>query len=300
MAKQGDTRWARAVRGQGRAKPKPGGTGGHSRVAGSRVAAKRAQKAKEAKEAQEELNRDLGAAAEIQACLMPPKMPQIPGYDVWTAYLSAKIVGGDYYDFFPVDKERLGIAVADVSGKGIPGAMVMASTRTLFRVLGPQCGSAAETLRRTNYHVARDIKRGMFVTAMLAVLNVHTREMEVCSAGHNPMVVYFKRRGRIGLMNPAGMALGFDKGEIFDRILVESRLRLELGDRVVLYTDGVVEAMNSKNEQYGDDRFYKFVLRNAHMTSKDFVRALTRDLDEHKGEAEQHDDITIVTFKVTE
>ena len=253
---------------------------------------------KEVKKAKAELERDLGAAAEVQASLLPSKMPQIPGYDIYAYYRSAKEVGGDYYDFFPLDAERLALVVADVSGKGVPGAMVMASTRTLLRVLGPMSGSCAETLKQTNFHVARDVRRGMFVTAMLAVLTVETRQMTVCSAGHNPMVIYKERAQRCGILNPSGIALGFDKGPVFDRLLKESTITLEPGDRVVLYTDGVVEAMNAKNEEYGEERFYQFVLTHARMTSKDFVRALVRDLDDHKGDAEQHDDITIATVRL--
>lgn len=247
---------------------------------------------------EEVMSRELSIAADIQASLLPPKIPQLPGYDIYTYYRSAKEVGGDYYDFIPIDHERLGLVVADVSGKGIPGAMIMASTRTLLRLLGPQCGSAAETLRQTNVQVSRDIKRGMFVTAMFAILNVRTKELAVCSAGHNPMVVYRDRLTRIELVNPGGMALGFDKGPIFDRTLQEKTIRLDPGDRVVMYTDGVVEAMNERSEEFGEERFYRFVLTHARMQSKDFLRALAMELDKYKGSAPQHDDITAVSFRV--
>jgi sigma-B regulation protein RsbU (phosphoserine phosphatase) len=177
--------------------------------------------------------------------------------------------------------------------------MVMASTRTLLRLLGPSCVSASETLRQTNQQVAKDIKRGMFVTAIYAVLNVSTGEFEVCSAGHNPLVLYQAKAGRCVLVNPNGIALGFDKGPVFDRTLKESRFVLEPGDRVVMYTDGVVEAMNERHEEYGDSRLYRFVQQHATLPSKHFVNALVRDLDLHKGRAEQHDDITITTFRLT-
>jgi len=288
MARMNETRRHRAVRST------PGKTEAHPGVRSSRES----RKAKKVQKAKAELKADLSAAAEVQASLLPPRIPQIPGYDIYAYYRSAKEVGGDYYDFFPLDAERLGLVVADVSGKGIPGAMVMASTRTLLRVLGPISGSCADTLKQTNFHVARDVRRGMFVTAIMGVLTVGTRQMTVCSAGHNPMVIYKDRAQKCGILNPGGIALGFDKGPIFDRLLKESTITLEPGDRVVLYTDGVVEAMNSRHEEYGDDRFYQFILTHARMTSKDFVFALVRDLDEHKGKAEQHDDITIATVRV--
>ena len=254
--------------------------------------------AKEKEKEAEQIGHDLDAAREIQAQLLPEKIPQIPGYDVYPYYLSAKEVGGDYYDFFPIDSGRLAMVVADVSGKGIPGSMVMATTRTVLRILGPQCIEAPAIMRQTNIWVAKDIKRGMFVTAMFAILNVRKREMSVCSAGHNPMVLFRERTGRYELVNPSGIALGFDKGPIFDRTLQERKITLEGGDRVVMYTDGVVEAMNLEHEEYGDERLYEFVRKNARMRSKEFVNALVSDLEEHKGSADQHDDITISTFRV--
>lgn len=246
----------------------------------------------------ERLASELDAAREIQASLLPAKLPQIPGFEMFPFYRSAKEVGGDYYDFFPVDAERLAIVVADVSGKGIPGSMVMSSTRTILRILGPQCATAGELFRLTNGLVAKDIKRGMFVTAIIALLNVRTKEMTVCSAGHNPMILFRDRTADIELINPNGIALGFDGGPIFDRTLQEEVTKLEPGDTVVMYTDGVVEAMDVNGEEYGDERFYAFVKDHARMRSKDFVQAAIKDLDAHKGEAEQHDDITLVTFRV--
>lgn len=246
----------------------------------------------------ERLGLELDAASEIQASLLPSRIPSLPGYDVFPFYRSAKEVGGDYYDFFPIDREKLAMVVADVSGKGIPGSMVMATTRTTLRILGPECGTAAETLRQTNKLVAKDMSRGMFVTVIFAMLNVRAREMTVCSAGHNPMVIYRERTGKCDLVNPAGIALGFDKGPVFDRTLKDYSTRLELGDRVVMYTDGVVEAMNENQDEYGDQRFYEFVRDHARMRSKDFALAVVRDIERHRGAAEQHDDITISTFRV--
>jgi sigma-B regulation protein RsbU (phosphoserine phosphatase) len=137
----------------------------------------------------------------------------------------------------------------------------------------------------------------MFVTAILAFFNVRTGEMSVCSAGHNPMVVIRESTRRCELMNPGGIALGFDKGPVFDRTLREGRLVVGQGDRILMFTDGVVEAMNERREEYGEERFYRFVLRHSTLPSRELVRTIVRDLDEHKGRADQHDDITIVTFR---
>lgn len=246
------------------------------------------------------LNSELNLAKEIHAKLMPDKLPNLPGYDVYTAYYSAKEVGGDYYDFFGVDVEKglLGMVVADVSGKGIPGSMVMGTTRTILRMMAAGNPSPAEVLSKTNYHITRDIKRGMFVTMMYVILGVRTREMTIASAGHNPMVIWRQMTRTHELVRPNGIALGFDKGPIFDRTVREQKVQLYKGDRVVLYTDGIVEAMNEQREEWGDDTFYQFVCEHAELPSKDFVRQLLQALDRHKGDAEQHDDITVTTFRI--
>ncbi len=246
----------------------------------------------------EELEDQVGAAMEIQANLLPNKIPQIPSFDIYPYWRSAKEVGGDYYDFIPVDREKLALVVADVSGKGIPGSMVMATARTILHMVVADNPSPSDILMRTNAVVAREIKRGMFVTAMLAILDVPKKTLNVCSAGHNPMVVYRQKTGRCELINPNGIALGFDKGPVFNRTLQEKPVQLSPGDRVVLYTDGVVEAMNAQHEEFGDERFYRFVQKHARLSSKEFVTLLVKALDEHKGMAEQHDDITISTFRV--
>jgi sigma-B regulation protein RsbU (phosphoserine phosphatase) len=255
--------------------------------------------AREREREAERINSELSLAREIHGRLLPEKLPHLPGvYDIWAYYESAKEVGGDYYDFIPVDNEHLAIIVADVSGKGVPGSMVMGTTRTIMRLMSARNLSAASVLTKTNHHVARDIKRGMFVTAMYAVLNVRKREMIVASAGHNPMVIWRAATRTCELVRPNGIALGFDKGPVFERTVREQRVQLARGDRVLMYTDGVVEAMNENHEEWGDEALYEFTAKNAELSSKDFVKELFLALRGHQGDAEQHDDITISTFRV--
>ena len=121
--------------------------------------------------------------------------------------------------------------------------------------------------------------------------------MRFSSAGHNPMVIYRASTKTIELFNPTGIALGFDKGPLFERTIKESEATMEHGDRFVLYTDGVVESMNEAHEEFSDQRFYDFVLAHAEEDSKTFVHKLVAELKRHQGRASQHDDITIVTFK---
>jgi sigma-B regulation protein RsbU (phosphoserine phosphatase) len=257
------------------------------------------QSGRDSERENQRISGELNTAKAIHVKLMPEKLPQLPGIDIFTAYVSAKEVGGDYYDFIPVgDAAHLALCVADVSGKGIPGSMVMGTTRTIQRMMAVNNLSAADVLDRTNFHVARDIKRGMFVTCVYCILNVRTNEMTVASAGHNPLLWYHGATGTLEKVRPNGIALGFDKGPIFKRTIREERLKLEKGDRILLYTDGVVEAMNEQREEFSDEALDKFTLQNATLPSREFVRLLLKALDDHKGAAEQHDDITITTFRI--
>ena len=256
--------------------------------------------AREMERESERLTSELNTAQAIHAQLLPKKRPDLPGFDIDTLYNCAKEVGGDYYDFIPVgDAEHLAFVVADVSGKGIPGSMVMGQMRTVIRMMAVNNLSAAEVLAKTNYHVARDIKRGMFVTCMYAIMNLRTREMTIASAGHNPMLIWRAATGKIEKVRPNGIALGFDKGPVFNRTVREQKVRVAKGDRVVLYTDGVVEAMNLERDEWGDEALDAFTAKYATVPSNEYVRLLSKALDDHKGRAEQHDDITVLTFRIT-
>jgi serine phosphatase RsbU (regulator of sigma subunit) len=244
------------------------------------------------------IERELSIATEIQTKLLPERIPQIPGLDIHSFYLSAKEVGGDYYDFIVIDQTHLGIIVADVSGKGIPGSMVMTMARSLVRLASVRNVSPADTFKKVNRILAKDIRRGMFVTSIYMVLNVKTHELKVASAGHNPLVLFRAETGEYELVKPQGIALGFDKGTIFDNHIQEVAIQLKPGDRICAYTDGVNEAMNAESEEFGDERFYNLVKQHSRLSSKDFVNAIVAELEGHRGQAEQSDDITITTLAV--
>lgn len=244
------------------------------------------------------LEADLEAAREIQNRLLPTRKPNLPGIDLGVMYESAKQVGGDYYDFIPVDREHLGFVIADVSGKGVPAAMVMATTRTLLRLYAVANPSTADTLSKVNRELTRDLKRGMFVTTLYMILNPATRELSVSSAGHNPLIIYRARTKAVELKNPNGIALGFDGGPIFNKVIREEKVQLEVGDRVVIYTDGVTESMSPSRKEWGSDTLYEFTRRHADVSSEEFVTSLRAELRTHQGSAEQHDDISYVTFRV--
>ncbi|MBI4565481.1 MAG: SpoIIE family protein phosphatase [Planctomycetes bacterium] len=245
------------------------------------------------------LEHELDIAGEIQANLIPKKKLSLPDYDIDAYYRPSKEVGGDYYDFIDIDRSHFGVVVADVSGKGVPGSLVMAMARALIRMEAERSAnlSPADTLVRVNRMLARDIKKGMFVTVMYVIMDPSTHQVRLSSAGHNPMIVWHARTGAVSLRNPKGIALGIDPGPIFERSVSEETLTLEPGDRVILYTDGAVEAMNENNQEFGDRRFQELCKKLATLPSAQFLERIVKALDEHKGRSVQHDDITVLTLR---
>ncbi len=245
------------------------------------------------------LEHDLAIASEIQSNLVPKRMLKVPGYDISAYYRPSKEVGGDYYDFIEIDEENEGFIVADVSGKGVPGSLVMTMARAFIRMEAERSRntSPADTLSKANRMLAQDIKKGMFVTALYCILNKRTNELRVASAGHNPLVVWRAATNQVQLVNPNGIALGFDKGPVFERTVKDEKIVLGHGDRIVAFTDGTVEAMNAQNQEFGDERFYTLIRDLAPRDSNQMLNLLVKELDEHKGSAPQSDDITIVTLR---
>jgi serine phosphatase RsbU (regulator of sigma subunit) len=242
---------------------------------------------------------DLDIAKEIQENLLPKHVPRIAGYDVSAYYSPSKEVGGDYYDFFLVDKTHLGMVCADVSGKGIPGSMVMMMTKALISYEAQANLSPRDIFCKVNRTLAKDIKRGMFVTAFYMLLDIPTARLTVASAGHNPLLLYRAATKQCIEVNPGGIALGFDKdGRLFERNMKEEIIQLQRGDRAVIYTDGITEAMSPEDEEFGEERMQAITVQTAGKTSAEYLTTLVNAIQTHSQSDEQHDDITIVTLKV--
>jgi serine phosphatase RsbU (regulator of sigma subunit) len=247
---------------------------------------------------QEKAEYELHIAQEVQQQLLPSQLPEIPGYESASYYKGAKAVSGDYYDFIPFGNGLWGFIVADVSGKGIPGSMVMAVTRTIVRLVAQKhLHNAAETLKETNRLIAKQIKRGMFVTAFYAVLDTNSGTMTLASAGHNPMVIYRHTARKIELAAPKGIAIGFNEGPLFDKNVQQFQVQLSPGDVFAVYTDGFPEAMNEANEEYGDEEFYKRIGVYGAQGAQGVIDGVLKDIAEHRGRAAQSDDLTIITVR---
>jgi sigma-B regulation protein RsbU (phosphoserine phosphatase) len=240
------------------------------------------------------LQQDLEVARRIQGKLLPPK-PVIPGYDFDVFYQPAGEVGGDFYDFLPMGPGRTGILVADASGKGLAGALLMVEARAMIRSMASMTSSPAEILASVNRVLRRDFEKGRFVSAFLAMLDSKARTLTMANAGHTPLLLCRESTRSVVELTPKGTVLGVIPDDAFTAGVLEERIELSPGDRFLLYTDGVSELMNPVNEEFGMDRLSTWLRVNSHLYSDDAVRSLVDTLEVHRAGQLQSDDITIVT-----
>jgi len=248
---------------------------------------------------QERLQKEMQVAQEIQQTLLPDSFPDIEGFEIASYYEAAKEVGGDYYDFVEVDNDTLGIVVADVSGKGVPGSLVMTMIRTALRTEARGNKDAADVLARVNEFVTGDMKRGMFVTVFYIILDSKNRTINYASAGHNPMILYRSSTCKSYYLNPRGFPIGINLPEksLFRKSIESDMLRLQEGDALFLYTDGITEAMNPRREQFGDERFLKEIRKLGEENIEDKVEKLHNSIEIFTEGFAQNDDITLVAVR---
>lgn len=257
------------------------------------------RQAQEAVVAQKAIEHELNLATRIQTRLLPASLPVVPGFDIAAHYHSAREVGGDYYDFVKIDDEHLGMVVADVSGKGVPGSLVMTMTRSLLRMAAAG-GSPFDTIDQVNRILAPDISPGMFVTLVYFVLHLPTHRIRLVRSGHNSPLLYSARQGKLIALQPRGIALGLDpRGALFRSELEVQQFTLRSGDSLVVYTDGIVEGKDPQGESYSDERFARRVQEEARGSAQAIIDSVITDLESHKKTAEQSDDITILVVKST-
>lgn len=248
---------------------------------------------------QERLQREMQVAQEIQQTLLPSDFPDLEGYELASHYEAAREVGGDYYDFVEVDKDTLGIVVADVSGKGVPGSLVMTMIRTALRTEARGVKDAAEVLARVNKFVSGDVKKGMFVTLFYVIIDSKHRRLNYASAGHNPMILYRASTKRTYYLNPRGFPVGIrlPDEDLFRKSIESDTIQLIEDDVLLIYTDGITEAMNSRRELFGEERLLKIIRDYGHLRVKPFVEKIKDEILSFTEGAPQSDDITLVSVK---
>ena len=253
--------------------------------------------AKERDQFQGELERkkaELNIARDIQNSFLPDAVPELKGLDIAAACIPANEVGGDFYDFIPIDGERTGIAIADVSGKSVSGALFMALSRADLRANALSSASVSEAIVKTNDLIAQDSKSGMFVTLFYGVLDTGNRTLTYVNAGHNPPVVLDGKNGTLGALGRTGVALGAMEGMAYE----QKSLSLSSGMVILLYTDGVTEAGRKDGELFGEDRLNAVVRSCAGLPAVQVLERIKAETLAFCDGAPQSDDITIMVVKV--
>jgi serine phosphatase RsbU (regulator of sigma subunit) len=257
-----------------------------------RVAQLVRQQQQEAKE-RERIEQELRVASLIQQTLLPKSVPELPGYDVAAYYQPAREVGGDFYDFLDLEDGRFGLVVGDVTDKGVPAALVMATTRTMLRAAAQRLLSPGEVLQRVNDVLVQDIPPNMFVTCLYAILDTESGRLVYANAGHD--LPYRRRTGRSDgaeELRARGMPLGLMPGMGYE----EKEIVLEKGESVLFYSDGLVEAHDPDREMFGFPRLQGLVGAQRSGGSS-LISFLLSELRRFTGEGwEQEDDITLVTL----
>lgn len=243
----------------------------------------------------QKLDHEVDVAGEIQRILLPDCAPLIPGYHIAGENIAAQRLSGDYYDFFTLPDGKLGIAIADVSGKGLPASLIMTMCRAILRSHASLCASPADVLRAVNRQIQPDMQKDMFVTMIYAVLDPTKNLLILARAGHEQPLLW--RRGHAELIKSPGMAVGIDSGEIFDLSIQDFTLNLEPGDLLLLYTDGVTEAHDIEHQEFGREALKQCLCTAAGEDCRNILQNIIRRISRFRGEAPIYDDITLIAIQ---
>jgi sigma-B regulation protein RsbU (phosphoserine phosphatase) len=245
------------------------------------------------------LDDELRIAREIQKSLLPVSPPRVPGLDIADLCEPAREVGGDYYDFFQVGPRQLAVLIADVSGKGTSAALYMAELKGLMLALSRADHSPRRVLIEVNRHLADHLDNRSFITMTYAVVDLERRTLTAARAGHTPLIVV--SGGESDVITPDGMVLGLrlpGASERFESLLEEHTRPLLPGDVIVLYTDGITEAMDADGELFGDAALARLVAAQHERDAAGIRERVVRDVRAFVGDAEPHDDMTMVVLKI--
>ncbi len=244
---------------------------------------------------QERLQRSIDLAREIQESFLPECCPQAKGWDLAAEWRAARGVGGDFYDFIALPEDRVGLVIADVADKGVGAALYMALSRAVLRAAALTTSDPAETLQRANRVLMDDSRSGMFVTVFYAIVSTRTGMMTFARAGHNPALLLRAQSGEVIELRPSGIVLG-----ILDELEIEEgSLQVQPGDMLLMYTDGVVEAVNDQQEEFGRDRLSKALRECADASAEEAVEHIEAAVQTFAGGQPQSDDITLIVMRRT-
>jgi sigma-B regulation protein RsbU (phosphoserine phosphatase) len=245
------------------------------------------------------LDHDLNIARDIQRILLPSEAPSVNGFEISGINIPARQVSGDYFDYIKIDEDRLGVAIADVSGKGVPASLIMAMCRSVLRSQATENSSAADVLRKVNRQLYPDIKEDMFISMAYVILDHVRATVTLSRAGHDAPLLYKRATEEVTKLKPSGLVLGIDSGDVFDRITGDISVPLERDDCLVLYTDGVTEALDGDGDEFGPERMIHSVQASAGEGAQAIVNRIIDDVRNFVGAQPQNDDITLIAVRKT-
>ena len=249
------------------------------------------------KEERRHLESELELAQDVQKMLLPQEVPNIPGLEIAAFIRPAQIVGGDYFDFVDFSNGLHGLAIADVAGHGVSASLHMASIQALLRTLVPVNQSPAEVMRQLHKLFIHNIRFETFVTFFIGALDSSTNKFTYCNAGHLPPLVFRQTKNKeesVVMLRPTGAAIGLVEEAIFG----EKTIDLQKGDLLVLYTDGVTEAMNPDNQEFGRERLETLIRQVKRLAVNEVIQKVRLSLEEFSGGKPLADDTTIVVCRI--
>lgn len=244
----------------------------------------------------QKIDEELSVARKIQESLLPNRTVSMTGLDIEGSSSPAKTIGGDFYDLIKISETKLLVIVADVSGKGIPAALNLSKVQAMIQFSAKVFDSPKEILKSVNKQIYNKIDRKSFVTIAAGLFDLENMTLKLCRAGHNPIL--FANKNEVKELHSKGIGLGLDNAKLFDANLQETELKLHSGDIFLFYSDGLNEAMNSFKEEFGLPNVMRILKENTEKYSVDIQRNLIDEVKAFKGNAEQNDDITLVTIKI--
>jgi sigma-B regulation protein RsbU (phosphoserine phosphatase) len=241
------------------------------------------------------LESELELSQVVQRALFPQRMPVIAGLELAAFSRPAEIIGGDYFDFFKFHDGSHGLVIADISGHGVSAGMLMSSLQTAIQTMAPDTDSPAEILERINRFYIHNINFTTFVTVFLAKFDTNSRTLTYVNSGHNPPAIFRKSEGRVNWLTRTAPAIGLD--EHYSPKMVS--LKLLNGDVLLLYTDGLTEALNNEMEQFGVERLVEFLQNAADLSVSDMLQVVRKGVSAYGGDLPLADDLTLVAMKVS-
>lgn len=249
-------------------------------------------------EEKRQLDRDMQMAQQIQNSLLPAQLPTYPTVELAAFNHPALDIGGDYYDFIQIDDHHVGLAIADVSGKGIGGALMMAVCRSVLRINAQNEYNPSSMLCSLNKTLSENLAEDMFISMLYMVLNTETHLLSYARAGHEAPIMLRKGEPKASQEESAGIAIGLVDNETFSAVIETRDISLHPGDVVITYTDGITEAMNSAGEEWGTASLIQSAERMADASADDLLTNIRQNVMDFTGDNRQSDDMTMLGFKI--